>query len=332
MGISVVGIFNAAVDQAQKSAQNLQAIREARIKRQQEQQMFDLKKKKMELDIQASELKGENTAIQNRIQQSMFDEYTKQQKSIFDGQNAQIDQVEHTEMQKGTQAGNVAKTLFRTSPDVQSFVAYNINPSLGLHPGLNPMGTKESGVMQGQDTEGRATPEAVPSAFDNMPDTVLAPTIKDGKMVYQKGKPEDLQFKRIDALKKKGAPILPDEARFHAEYEFKKKHPKYNRGEVLKMARQLAIDESTTGKIKGTANPQSIKFNIPKAEEMLYGESMPQYQDPNPEKNYGGVSPIPMKKDNKAQAKSSVKEGTIAVNKKTGQKLIFTGGKWQNKP
>lgn len=266
MGLSGALIFNSAVDQIQASAKNLQALQDARKKRKQEDEMFDINKKKAELDLKASELKGESTSIQNKIQKSLMDEYFSQQKMINDGKNAQIDQVEHQQTTQLDRAKNVAGTILKTDPLVQSMVAQRINPRLATVPGPN------GGMIQGQDMSGQIddTPEAVPSAFSGVPENPLQPSLGANGFTLKSQKQKDFIASKIEKQKKAGIPLLPEEQYFDYRHTLEKQGIKYNRGAVLNQAKNLVKLEAGKDAI---ITPKMIADMIPEAEKALYGIS-----------------------------------------------------------
>jgi hypothetical protein len=111
MGINLAVAFNAAVDQVQNSAKNLQAINDAKVKRQREDEVYQLSKKKAELDIKSAELKGGKTKIELDNLQAMSDMYFKNQNDIIKGKDALINQTEHEETTKLKQSNDLIKTI-----------------------------------------------------------------------------------------------------------------------------------------------------------------------------------------------------------------------------
>lgn len=111
MGIKLAVAFNAAVDQVQNSAKNLQAINDAKVKRQREDEVYQLGKKKAELDIKSAELKGGKTQIEIDNLKAISDMYFKNQNDINKGKDALINQTEHEETTKLKQSDNLVKTL-----------------------------------------------------------------------------------------------------------------------------------------------------------------------------------------------------------------------------
>lgn len=262
--MSFARIFNSAVDTMQQSAKNIQAIRDARKKRERDDQLFDLNKKKAEMGLKESELKGESTSIQNQTQRALMNEYFKQQGMINDGKNAEIDQVEHQQMAQGEQAHNVAKSIYQSDPMVQSMVAQRINPRLATVPGPN------GGMVQGQDATMDNSPDAVPSAFSGVPDNPLKPSLTAKGFTFKSQKQNEFIANKIEKQKASGVPLLPEEQYFDYRNTLQKQGIKYNRGAVLKQAKDLAKAEQGDKFV----TPKQIADMIPEAENSLYGLSL----------------------------------------------------------
>lgn len=273
MGLSGAVIFNSAAGQMRKSAQNLQAINEAKRKRTQEDEIFDLNKQAAQIKLKQAAAQGQTTDIQNKILQGQMDEYFKQQETINKGKDAQISAAEHQETQDAQQAGHVAKTVYQNDPTVRSMVAQNINPRLAETAG------PDGGMVQGQDAGYDNTQPAVPSSLESTPTDLLEPTMGKGGAGFKTGSKDYRAAtigKKIDALKASGVQLTPDEQTF----DFQRRHPKYSRDAVLKSARQMALDEAKgiDPGAKGVGL-NDVKKMIPQAEQLLYGESMSAPQD-----------------------------------------------------
>lgn len=262
MGISAAVIFNSARDQLAKSAQNLQAIGEAKRKRQMEDDLFKLNKQKAETELEIMKKSGKTTDLQNQLLQGQIDNYFKNQNTINAGKTAMIQQAEHDEVMKARQAGSIAKEAEK------AMVIETINPALAQAPGPN------GGMVQGTDTTVDDTPEAIPSQVQAA-EGMTVPRFGKGSLSFDKAnKDQKAEFlkNRIGQLKQAGAPLTPDEQ----EYDFKQRHPGYNRGKVLNEARRIAIEEAKANGLGKDApiSIEDLKRNIPKAEELLYNESM----------------------------------------------------------
>jgi hypothetical protein len=119
-------IYSSAVDEARKSSQNLQLINEARRKREQEDQIFDIKKKEATLSLEKARLGNVDTQANIDHQEALFKSWEKSQNAINAGKDEQIKQAEHSETMKGQQAALVA-----------SRIAQTVNPRLGASPLTN---------------------------------------------------------------------------------------------------------------------------------------------------------------------------------------------------
>lgn len=264
MGLKGAVIFGSAVDEMQRSAKNLWTLQQARKKRDQEDQIFEINKKKANLSLEEAALKNQTTSIQNQTQKALMDDYFKQQKTINDGKDAQIDQEEHRQMQNGEQASRVAKTIYQNDPMVQSMVAQRINPRLTTVPGPN------GGMVTGEDASIDNTPEAVPSAFSNIPENPMKASLTSKGFVLKSQKQAEFIANKIEKQKAAGIPLLPEEQYFDYRNTLAKQGIKYNRGAVLRQAKDLVKSEGGKDAI---VTPKMIADMIPEAENSLYGLS-----------------------------------------------------------
>lgn len=311
MGINGAKVFAGAIDQAQRSAQNLEAIRQARQKRQQEDEIFELNKKKAQLGLEEMKLKNSGTAMEQQMYAAQLKEYERQQKAIAQGKDAVLDQEEHKQTMQGKMAQTVAKQVFNEDPQLQYELAQRLNPGLVQVPG--PQG----GMVQGR-PEPTQTPQALPDTMDSMPTNVLAPNGKGG---FKAGDRDKYALDRIKALKAQGIPLT----RLEEEVFFKSRHPEYDRNKVIVRARQLAKDTADAKGATGV-HPSEVEAMIPKAEEMLYGETIPR-KGQNPKSEIAPLNDPAKEGPIKKQIKSEAPEGTIVKNAK-GESLIKKGGKW----
>ena len=302
MGYKGFVVFNAAANQIQETANNLAAIREARLKRKEEQDLRDINKKKAELEVKAMEAKGEMTAFQLDLLKSQQKEYFKQQRIINDGDTAKINQEEHNQAQKLETAGKIAQATF---PEAQDFLAQTIGP------GGRP--------IQGM-AEREITSEAMPSVFESMPEDVLEPNAEGTG--FKTGNKEEYAMKRINALKSSGTALTPDEEFFVYNNKLKNQGMRYNKSDVIRTARQMAIDSSEKDKLgRPKLTAQSIKDMLPEAEKSLYGESSPIY---NPRKSPIYNSPRSNARYN--PNKNSTKE--ITVKSPDGKLYTLPSSQW----
>lgn len=308
MGFNGAKVFAGAIDQAQRSAQNLEAIRQARQKRQQEDEAFELNKKKANLELEEMRLKNSGTAVQQKMYEMQLKEYERQQKAIAQGKDAVLDQEEHKQTMQGKMAQTVARQVFNEDPQLQYELAQRLNPGLAQVPG--PQG----GMVQGR-PEPTQTPEALPDTMKSIPDKVLA---LDGKGGFKEGDRNKYALDRIKALKAQGIPLT----RLEEEVLFKSSHPDYDRNKVINRARQMAKDVAETQGSAGV-RPEDVEAMIPKAEEMLYGETIPR-KGQNPK---GSITPLNGTIKDQIKAKSP--DGRIKVISPSGQIGDIPEAQWE---
>ena len=315
MGTNGLKVFAGAIDQAQRSAQNLEAIRQARQKRNQENEAFELNKKKAQLELEGMRLKNSGTAMEQQMLATQLKEYERQQKAIFQGKDALIDQEEHKQSMQGRMAQTVAKQVFNQDPQLQMELAQVLNPGLATAPGPN------GGMIQGV-PEQSDTPEAMPETIDSMPRTVLE---RDKSGGFKEGDSKKYMIQRIQNLKARGIPLTMIEE----ESLFKHRHPEYNRNTVLIRARELAKDAAEQQGLTGVL-PENIEAMLPQAEKMLYGESVNR-----PEKQQkGSITPLKNPVNNKGSNPIEAKapEGGISRIKVTspdGKMYTLPENQWE---
>ena len=308
MGINGAKVFAGAIDQAQRSAQNIEAIRQARQKRKQEDEAFDLNKKKAQLELEGMKLKNSGTAMEQQMYAAQLKEYERQQKDIFQGKDAVLNQEEHKQTMQGRMAQTVAKQVFNQDPQLQYELAQRLNPGLAQVPG--PQG----GMVQGR-PEPTQTPEALPDTMDSMPSQVLE---RDPRGGFKTGDRDKYAIDRIKALKAQGIPLT----RLEEEVFFKSRHPEYDRNKVIVRARQMAKDVADAQGAAGV-HPAEVEAMIPKAEEMLYGEVIPR-KGQNPK---GAITPLgqPIKE----QIKNKTPDGRIKVISPDGKPGNIPESQWE---
>ena len=111
MGINIATVLGSAVDQAQKSSLNLQAISQAKVKQQREREIFDLTKKKAELGLKEAELRGGKTALELENMKYMSDVFKKNQEDILKGKDAMIDQTEQEQTDSLKKSSAIIKNI-----------------------------------------------------------------------------------------------------------------------------------------------------------------------------------------------------------------------------
>lgn len=308
MGINGAKVFAGAIDQAQRSAQNIEAIRQARQKRKQEDEAFDLNKKKANLELEEMRLKNSGTAMEHKMYDFQLKEYERQQKAQFQVKDDILDQEEYKQTMQGKMAQTVAKQVFNQDPQLQYELAQRLNPGLAQVPG--PQG----GMVQGR-PEPTQTPQALPDTMDSMPTNVLAP---DGKGGFKAGDRDKYAIDRIKALKAQGIPLT----RLEEEVFFKSRHPEYDRDKVITHARQMAKDVADAQGATGV-HPAEVEAMIPKAEEWLYQETIPR-KGQNPKAELVKTGAI------KQQITSEAPKGYINVLSPNGRSGKIPENQWED--
>jgi len=168
MALSGVDIFNAAADQAMAVSKNLQAIREARLKRQQEEEDRKLDIEEKNLKLKKLRQEGELSELQYKAFEAQFKEYQKQQNAIASGKDAMINQTEDEQLGMLKEADAIGEQALPVA------LAERLNPSLAVGPGGR--------MIQGFDSDNRPTPEATnPNPME--------PVYHGGKITGYKQKP-----------------------------------------------------------------------------------------------------------------------------------------------
>jgi hypothetical protein len=114
--MSGVRIFNAAMNKMQETRKNLLAIKQARQKMEQDNELFDLRKKKAELDLETANREGKVSDLEYDILSVQNKEYLKQEEQKRKGTVASIKIAEHQQRGVAEQALNWAKIGFKSDP------------------------------------------------------------------------------------------------------------------------------------------------------------------------------------------------------------------------
>lgn len=114
--MSGIAIFNKAVSTLQDSQKNLMAIKAAREKLDQDKEMFGLRKKKAELDIEMAQKEGRMTDIQADTLRAQTDAYLKQESDKHKGNVASIKLAEQENASVAEKAMHWAKVGFKSDP------------------------------------------------------------------------------------------------------------------------------------------------------------------------------------------------------------------------
>lgn len=101
----------AATREMERHQKALAATRAARIKQQREKELFEIKKKKANLELEEMKLDNSRTALETKAMESMLSEFMNQQKKVLEGKNAMIDQAEHKAKQGAEQSKRMVKGL-----------------------------------------------------------------------------------------------------------------------------------------------------------------------------------------------------------------------------
>lgn len=119
--MSSIRVFNAALSTYNKSRQDYQATQAAKEKSKREQEMFDLKKKKAQIELEEARQTGKISDLNFKIYKSQADEYFKEQKKIMEGKSAQVNIAEENSMQGMKKSEQVAKNIFESDPILQEY-------------------------------------------------------------------------------------------------------------------------------------------------------------------------------------------------------------------
>lgn len=121
--MSGIAVFNAAVDQLQKSQRNLFAISQARRRIDEQEEDRKLVNQERELRLENMRRRGEISEMEKDVLEAQTAEYLKQEEDKRKGQIAMIKQAEHQERNLADQAMNWAKIGFKSDPQgVASFL------------------------------------------------------------------------------------------------------------------------------------------------------------------------------------------------------------------
>jgi hypothetical protein len=121
MGLKAIHTFAAATNSYLNTVKTLSAIQQARHKQEQDDQMFEINKKKSLLDLDAARVAGRLNNAEADFEEQKLKYNTNQIKKVNEAKNILIDQEEH----KNTQALNYFGTIMKSSlqdPDVMNYV------------------------------------------------------------------------------------------------------------------------------------------------------------------------------------------------------------------
>lgn len=114
--MSGIAVFNKAVSTLQNSQRNLMAISEARKKLEQENEMFRLKKKKAELDLEMAVKEGKMTDLQAEVLGAQNKAYLQQEQDKMKGKMAIVKQAQQENASVADKAMQWAKIGYKSDP------------------------------------------------------------------------------------------------------------------------------------------------------------------------------------------------------------------------
>lgn len=325
-------MFNAATDQLQKSAQDLEKTKEARTTLDQKQQALDNQKKLTDVKLEGARLSNKHTALENDLFQKTIDEMFSKHQDILDGQAAQIDQAEHQASTDYKKSNSIVSHLFNNDPTVHGLVMAHVNPQ----PTVNAPGP-DGGTVQGQDMNADETPDAVGSLFGGLPqEGDTRPTVNvsgKGATIANKtvtGREVNrMQLQRIQQAQDQGIPLNDQE---QAMLDKSQGMKPYNRGEVLRLARTMAMDQASakTGIRAVGLSIEDRNAAIPQAEQSLYGKVISPVQQSTTLSNIKTGQPItgnsaPAKPDSFGYVRGDVK----AFSGRAGKYEYLGNGKFK---
>ena len=111
--------FNTAVEKIQGSVKNIQAISAARKRNQQEQELFNINKKKAQLELDAMEASGKMDEFMRQTFEEGMKPQIKQQQDVIKAKETLINTAYGKEQQSAQQNMTMAKQLFESSDEIQ---------------------------------------------------------------------------------------------------------------------------------------------------------------------------------------------------------------------
>jgi len=217
-----------AIDGMRKSAENLQAIQEAKRKRQQENELLQLSKQEAQIKLKKAAAEGKTTDLQNQILEQQMNEYFKQQETIQKGKEAEIKQVEGREQATFSQAGNFVKNIAQT-PEGRSLVLQTINPALAppreafndqgeqimSYPGQQQAIQPQEAPIASPAPISTPTATPAPTATKSVFEERMKPRLQLGKdrMSFDRveEKPKEFFLRRIQEKRANGQELTPEE-------------------------------------------------------------------------------------------------------------------------
>lgn len=202
MSIQSLARFTSATQNISDKVKNIQAIQAARQKQAQENETFELNKKKTELEIEGLRQSGQVSKIQADIMKSLFDQEIGQMKKVQGGKEATIDIAEHQELSSLDKLKEVVMGTI-DDPDVQAIMGVASGTVSGMETtekGRSMLSNVNPGIAR------RSTPEMEGESFLSQ----YAPGITgEGKPGFRK-KTDEEQFRGTLQQLNAGKISMPD--------------------------------------------------------------------------------------------------------------------------
>jgi len=276
------------MEDASDKASKVQAAKE-NAKR--EEDMFTLKKRQAELQIDEAELSLVMTKRESELQRSLLKEQNKQYKTILDGKRTSITMEEQNQKDRFEQSSLIAKNLAQRDPNVQSMIMRTINPTLNavgpqgrMIQGQSPDDAYSSphggGMIRGRSPDDQQTPEAI-DIMQDIPYSRNQPYLKGGgKVGYREERAPEITYNRLQDAQSQGISLTEEELSFMQKQrgiDTPKKQKTYEpkQHQVVALAEKMAktqYDNLSATEQLDTRLGDLIKKNIPEAKQMLTGE------------------------------------------------------------
>jgi hypothetical protein len=116
--MSGIRVFNQAIGQVRQNQVNMEKLKQARQKHEEDAEMFDFKKRKTALDIEGLERDGRISDEQLDYFKTMSDMAMKKAKLDLEARDTMISNEEKNQKRAGAEAMGVAKSVVKTDPGV----------------------------------------------------------------------------------------------------------------------------------------------------------------------------------------------------------------------
>jgi len=122
MSLRSIALFSSAAKSVNQATTNLYNLKQKKAEKKQRDELFDLQKKKFELDLDEKEMKGEISKIEYDMMKMVSNEFKKKYKTQSDAIGNQQDSIEEGLMGQRKKAQSVVGKLLQSDPDLQSIV------------------------------------------------------------------------------------------------------------------------------------------------------------------------------------------------------------------